>query len=283
MTKTTRINAIHEGSRRSLFSVIHQDKTMGNLTIALRSKLKHRAHGTLINSASADPQHGSEITMTKISVHVSRESPENINVIKVSKLGDSGPTSYVINTRAIKQTHQFEILFGWRFSNLADSNYDPKKADAHIDIEYSPSKSTLCLMAFVAPHDRKFKRRPRHSDNFNWSQHTFGEFSILFIWSYLGIPGHESSIQVFAGSLPGRLSAGIDDITAVQVFNQQRTEWHHELARTLAQQPEYSKFIPLFRRARYFKTPAPGSEEWRAFGRFIDAFKILPSLQTRKD
>jgi hypothetical protein len=175
---------------RAIFSI--QQRTSGDLTIVIKQGAYRTGSDTY---KVLSPGH--EIREHRISIHMSPESDDRNAIVHTQALADGTKFRTYNFPRAIKATNKFAPVFIERCRDLSILRHVVKRADTPRESLgwYSPEHFQLIYGIFIGPSDRVFLTDPpRDTANImNIMQLPIAAFRIVVVWSFLGLPSHETS------------------------------------------------------------------------------------------
>jgi hypothetical protein len=248
----------------------------GDLLLDLRAKQVAREPGVVMESRSADPNHGQDIIESRYSVHMSPKSTV-ANVIKLTHtLGNDTEITAVNYSSGIKHTNNFTPIYSRRCSDLRHASYDVDEVTKQDVVlgNWTLNAFTLVFAVFVGPSNRKFACPPH--DDFQFQQVNFTEFSLVLLWSFLSIAGHVSQFFTHLGTRPdiGPTSA-VSDAACITIFDRMRLNIKAEFVQTLGSEPQFASLMPLAHAAIYFSEPRVNTREYILWSQALIARGVI--------
>lgn len=186
------------GEPRTVFSVL--ETKAGDLNIHITGGGKSYKTENLRGLVDVPDGAMFEPCNMHISIHSSAQSKET-NTIKWTQAFSTREETIHQLTTGIKKDNLFVPALFRICGDLSAARYSVKDAPKERRIslgEYDPSKGQLRFMAVCSRADKAFQRIDDHSSNL--LQHTFINFTLTLIWSYLNLASHPQAIDFFLGA-----------------------------------------------------------------------------------
>lgn len=161
------------------------EQPSGDLIVNLYAKQYDGTNPKPFDDGSNDL--GQEVKEWRYTVHTSAKSENGINIINNHRTleGDEYRKGVTVTT-AIKKEKRFVPLHARLFSSMKHHSYDLKSGTGRIiNLGQYSDLFTLFFSVFVGPKNILFNRKIKYA---NSRIVRFENFTILLIWTYLGIP-----------------------------------------------------------------------------------------------
>jgi hypothetical protein len=216
------------------------------------------------------------ISQHKYSIHPSRESIENINVLHHTLVIGREVFETRQHTKAIKEGKTFALIYCRRCPKLLIPAYNIDKTSGTIVnlASFDEINFTLFYGVYVTATDNEFVLNDPET-----SVHQEIHFGIRFIivWTFLSVPAAN-----YAGSLHGVTKPptdpeqenrveGYSNAESIGMFKTCVVELTHDLFARLEKEQELP--VPVIRamsgNAKYFRTGSRNTPEWKMYERFL--------------
>jgi len=249
-----------DGANRELFFIAESDTT-GELKIFFRRAL----YSNFNNKGDGVPA-GKLISEQRLSVHTSRDSALGINTIKRTyRVGESLNTG-VLYTKAIKNKSGFALLLSRSCPHLGQAHYVPKESKNSQVVSlgsYNPKLFVLIYSVFVCHPDLEFNWYG--ADGVCYTQHRFGKFRIVLMWSFLGLPSIGPGQWFWIQNDPNSagFNDGLSEFYSVKLYLNHRSFLKHRWLCAIDDENLRNELAAI---AQFFQYASPESleyEDWR--------------------
>lgn len=154
----------------------------------------------------------------RYSIHWSRESQIGSNTIKRTYVTENGEKSFrYLHTLGIKKTNKFTPIFLLRLGGDLKEGFEVKTSGKICDFGYMTWGLTFIVCVVVSSRPWAFSS---YIDNrYSWNQIKIGEYYLVCLWTFLGIPANSPTMQMIWESLPETVPGdGYNEVEMVAEF-----------------------------------------------------------------
>jgi hypothetical protein len=266
MKTVTRLTVMVHNHPRSILSI---NEKRDEVTLGLSSPYFVSKQGRLRKDGYIGPSKiiipntpPSKVIEHRYSIHPSRESKENINVIKQTQVLETGKTNISRHyTKAIKSGDAFAYIFSRRCGVLFDPALIP--SGKFQDISLGPldhSRYTLIYGLMVGAPNKLFNPSKNHPAEINIKQQEFINVGITIVWTFLGLATHPSFMTAHheteppAGEREKKLMDGLSPDECVSRFTTDAIDFRDEVLDRVARETDPLTAGILRRSAQFSRT-----------------------------